>query len=794
LTGVLDTKLRRDIIQSKGTLTAIAAIIAVGAGCLTGMLGLHRNLDSAKNSFYSDCRMADFWIDLKRAPVADVMSACLDTPGVSDVRCRLVLSSNVDFPNESGPVGAVTVSLPNDPRAALNGVVLKSGTWLSDQNENGVIVLDTFAAKRGLKPGDSVDVIIAGHKKTLYVTGTAVSSEFMELPPPGGIVPDPKNYGVFWVRQSFAEDAAGFQGACNSVTGILTPEGRKNPKLVLDRLSRRLDRFGVFLAMPLADQTSNLSLSAELAGIRTQAIAIPAIFLAVAAMALNVMMIRTAEQQRTIIGTFKALGVSSQSVMAHFLKLGLFVGLAGGLAGCVLGWWIADKLTAMYAQSFTFPNLGNTVYPDICALAVFISALFACGGALKGVRNILALSPAESMRPPAPPVCGKSFADKIPFLDALDFRWRIVARDIFRNPGRSLIAVLAAAFGGALLILAMGFSNSLVWMASFQFDKAQKYDAALSFREELDPGAKLEAERLPGVTRAEAEFELPAVISNNGRAKRGGVIGIQSDAELTLIPSADGERNIPVPDSAVLSSVRMAGLLGLSPSDSLVFTPVKGNREPATTTLAGVFKSMFGLPVFAEINTLCRLTGNEGVINRLDLRTDRYPPGKEALQKAVKEFPKLSYLSDSRHQRELVNKDMIKKLNSLTIALIIFAGVIFAGSILNLALISLSERKREIATYRVLGYTVPETVSIFLRQSVILNMLGVFLGLPLGWLILRAMVTQFQNDLYSMPCRVDTLSWIAAPVLAFVFVILSNLVIYRAISVMDWSEALKMKE
>jgi putative ABC transport system permease protein len=126
--------------------------------------------------------------------------------------------------------------------------------------------------------------------------------------------------------------------------------------------------------------------------------------------------------------------------------------------------------------------------------------------------------------------------------------------------------------------------------------------------------------------------------------------------------------------------------------------------------------------------------------------------------------------------------------------MIIFAGVIFFGSILNSALVSLAERQREIATFRVLGYQPLEVGEIFLRETMLVNMVGALLGLPLGYYMLWGMCLQFQNDMYSVPSVIYPMSWIYTLIWAFVFVLGAYFIIQRSINRMDWSEALKMKE
>jgi putative ABC transport system permease protein len=312
--SVLDRKLKRDLVLSKGMLAAIIAIIAVGSGCLVGMLGTFWNLKSAQISYYSNCRMADFWLDLKKAPVSSVREL-QKLKGVSEIRNRIAFPVIVDLENVEKPISGKVITLPDERLPVINGIVLKRGSYFTDGQRDEVIVSEKFAEARNINPGDFIHIVLKGQRKKLFVVGSAISSEFMYLTPPGSIAPDPAGYGVFWIKREYAEDVLGFHGACNNLVGLLTPEAKLDPEPVLNEISERLNSYGVFTATPLAQQESNLSLCSEMAGLQTQATVLPVIFLGVAALALNVVMLRMAEQQRTIIGTLKALGVSNRKIL-----------------------------------------------------------------------------------------------------------------------------------------------------------------------------------------------------------------------------------------------------------------------------------------------------------------------------------------------------------------------------------------------------------------------------------------------------------------------------------------------
>ena len=287
--NILSRKLRRDLWQTKGMLTAVILIVAVGVSCLVGMMGTSQNLQMARDIYYAQCRMADFWVDLKKMPISE-LDVLAHVRGISEIRPRIAYTVVVDLEGVEEPLGGALLTLPPAPLPVINGIVMQRGTYFTSRRQDEVIVSEAFAEARGIAEGDTIHLIMNGQRKSLFVVGTAMSSEFVYMMPPGAIAPEPSRYGVFYVKQGFGEDALGFHGACNSLVGLLSTETRQNAQPVFDDLRRRLEPYGLFAITPLSLQASNLNLSGELTGLATISFFMPTIFLLVAVLVLNVLM------------------------------------------------------------------------------------------------------------------------------------------------------------------------------------------------------------------------------------------------------------------------------------------------------------------------------------------------------------------------------------------------------------------------------------------------------------------------------------------------------------------------
>ncbi len=791
--GILDRKLGRDLIKTWGMLLAVAAIIAVGIGCFIGMLSAARNLEIARTDYYSTCRLADFWIDLKKGPVQEVKRLA-QVPGVSEIRDRIQFRVVLDLPDSIKPVGAMVVSLPDSPAPVINNIIIRKGTYFTHGRSNEVIVSEKFADARGIEPGDALVAVLNNQRKNLIVTGTAISAEFVYLSSPGSMVDEPGTYGLIYVKRSFAEDTFGFSSACNSVVGLLAPEARQDPGRTVAEVARRLEPFGVFISVPRAEQFSPMLLDGEMEQLKSMAVTLPAFFLIVAALVLNVLMTRLAEQQRTIIGTLKALGYGNRELMWHFLKFAAAAGAAGGLLGCLMGYWLGGAMTGMYRDVFTFPRLVNRFYPGLSLAGIVISVLFAMLGTIKGVRQIMRLEPAEAMRTAAPPTGGAVFLEHWQlFWSRLGAQWQMILRGILRNKGRTLVAVFAAALGSSIVILAFGFVDSMDRMVAMQFENSLRSDYHLTFNQEMDSACVDEIRRLPGVIHAEPVFNVPCTFRVGNHTKKGAIMGITQDSRLT-IPLDDQGQAVAVPTSGLLMTDRLMEKLGIEPGDHVDVLPVKGERGARKIQVVQSVASMMGLAVYADYRWLNRAVDEQSTVSEVRILALHALGDKRQFMERIKTMPGLETVSDLGEQKQAMVKQLDGAMRSTAVVMIIFAAVIFFGTILNGTLIALSERQRETATFRTMGYHENEVGKLFLRENLITNVLGTFAGMPLGHAMLTGMMKGIATDAYAFPAALAPMSYVYTLILTVCFVLLSQIVVRRSLRAQNWVEAMSLKE
>ncbi len=793
MVNVLDRKLLRDLYRSKSLLVAITLIITVGVMCFVTMQTSYHNLTSAKSRYYQQCRMADFWIEAKKIPLADI-DDIRQLPGVAQVDTRVQFYATVDIEASVKPINGLVASLPNSRTTLINDILIQQGDYFSKQRENEVIVSDKFARQHRLFPGSRIHLLLNNRRQELIVAGTAISSEFTYLLGPGALLPDPESFGVFYVKRSYAEDIFDFEGGANLITGRFSPNLKQNSAVLLEQMEDRLDDYGIFSTYELSEQASNQFLTNEIDGLKSFASVMPTIFLLVAALILNVMLSRLVRQQRTTIGTLKAIGYSDGTIFIHFLKLGFVVGVVGSVVGSVSGFYLAAAMTVVYEQYFEFPDLCNEFHFETHLIGLIASLTCALSGSFFAARSALRLVPAEAMRP-APPQSGRAILlERITwFWQHLSSAWRSTLRGLSRHWMRTSVAIFAAAMGSALLVTGFMMIAAQNFLIDFQFHRVSRSDVDLTFGDEISQDSLSELKRLSGVDRVEPLLSVSCTLVNGPYRKKIAIQGVSPDATLSVPRDPRGEP-IGIPESGLVLDQRIAATLQVLPGDELMFTPVSGEKLTQVVRVAKLTDSFLGLSANADIGYVSRLIGESDIMNGAQLAVDSTPAHRVELYRQLKQMSNVRSINDRQQLTQVLTDTLLQNQLVMIGMLVFFSSVIFLGSILNASLVSLAERQSQVAMFRALGYGEWEIGLIFLRESVCTNSIGTLLGLPLGYLLTVLMSQSFSTDLIRLPIVWNNWIAFATITLAIIFTSFAQTLVQRTINTMDFMDALKNKE
>jgi len=476
--GVLNQKLLRDIWKIKGQMAAIILVMAAGIAVFVITFGVLDSLKLTRDTYYDRYQFADVFASLKRAPQS-VKARISEIPGISVAETRVVFGVTLQMTGMAEPASGKIISLPDGRDTLLNNLYLRSGRLLYPNEENAILVDESFFYAHKLDLGDKISVIMNGHRRYLKIVGIVLSPEYVYSIAPGALMPDSKRYGVFWMSRRSLEAAVNMKGAFNDVS--VKTDRNANLKEIAERIDLVLKPYGGLISYARKDQLSNFFVENELVQLESMGSIAPIIFLSVAAFLINVVMSRQVATQREQIGMLKAVGYSDLEIALHYLKMVLVITGVGSVIGLLLGAWMGSGMTKMYTEFFHFPILKYSFSIEVMIFAVFFCTIAAVLGTLLAIRNAAKLPPAEAMRPESPTVFRETFLERWGLHENISFLSRIVVRQLERRPIRALLSSLGMALSLAILIFSFFMEDTMTHLMDVQYEMTQREDVNVAF-------------------------------------------------------------------------------------------------------------------------------------------------------------------------------------------------------------------------------------------------------------------------------------------------------------------------
>jgi putative ABC transport system permease protein len=784
----LNRKLMRDLSQLKGQAAAISLVMACGVATFVLSVSTYRSLDGALTTYYDRYRFADVFAHLKRAPNA-VAARVADVPGVARVQTRVVVDVTLDVPGMSEPAVGRLVSVPDVPTPGLNQVYIRAGRYVEPGRRGEILAHESFAAAHGLTPGDTLAAVINGRWQRLTVVGIALSPEYVYAIRPGDAFPDDRRFGVFWMAYSELAPAYDLDGAFNDVAVTLDP-GASEPE-VIRRLDRLTEDYGGAGSYGRSDQLSHRLIDGELTQLRGMASIPPAIFLAVSAFLLNVVMTRLIGLQRGQVAVLKAFGYTRWEIAWHYLKFVLVLVTCGSVLGVLVGAYLGREMTGLYAQFFKFPVYDYRLAPGVAVWAVLLTAAAAVAGTLTAVRRAVALPAAEAMRPEPPAEYRGTLVERLGLHRLLPPAGRMILRRLGRQPVRSGLTVVGIALSAAVLILGSFVEDTVRYVLDVQFFRIQRYDVSIGFTEPGSPRAVHDAAHLPGVTRAEPFRAVPARVRFGPRHRRVGVTGLESAPQL-FRPLDDKGRPVPIPDDGLVLSSKLAELLGAKVGDTLTVDILEGERPTRDVVLAGITEDFAGLAAYMDIRAVRRMLRETDTASGMFLAVD--PVREDGLYAALKRTPRVASVSIKAAALRGFERTMAENLLRMRAINLTFASIIAFGVVYNTGRIALAERARELATLRVIGFTRAEVSVLLLGELAALTVLALPVGMACGYGLSSLAVVALETENQRFPLVIEPGTYAFAAVVVLAAAAATGLVVRRRVDKLDMVEVLKSRE
>ncbi|MEO0804167.1 MAG: FtsX-like permease family protein [Cyanobacteria bacterium J06642_2] len=784
----LDRKLLRDIVHLRGQAIAIAMIVACGIASLVTMMSAYQSLELSQMAYYDRYRFADVFVQLKRAPES-LAERIGEIPGVRQVQTRVVRDVILDIPNLPEPATGRLVSIPDRPTLMLNDLFLRRGRYVEPGRSDEVMVSEAFAEANEFDIGDRVGAIVNGRWEELRIVGIALSPEYVYEIRGTDLLPDNRRFGVMWMGHEALSTAFDMDGAFNDVSLALLPGADRAD--VIFRLDKLLDRFGGLGAYGREDQISNRFVTDEIVSLWATAVVMPTLFLAIAAFLLNLVLARLIATQRDQIAVLKAFGYDNTSVGAHYLKLVLAIVLVGAALGTGLGLWMGSGLTRYYTNFFHFPLLRYEAGRELILSAIAVSAGAAIFGAFTAVRQAVSLPPAEAMRPEQPAQFRPTLVERLGLQRWFSPASRIILRNLERRPLQAFFSITGIAFAVAILVIGRYFIDVTDLLVDVQFRSIQREDITLAFNEALPGSARYDLTHLPGIMQVEPFRAVPARLRHDHYSHRSGLTGLEPTGNLRRLLDRD-LNEVPLPPDGVVMSKKLAEMLHVTIGDTLTVEVLEGERPIRTMPVVGTVDDLLGVAAYVDINALNRLMREGPSISGAYLRADLTQSDRLFAQ--VKRTPAIASVALRETGIARFQETVAQSMRVFTIVLVVFACIIAFGVAYNTARIALSERSRELATLRIIGFTKEEVAFILLGEQAVLTVTAIPFGFGLGIGGSALMSLAYNTELYRLPLTIGRSTYGFSVIVIAIAAIASGWFVRRQLDRVDLVAVLKTRE
>lgn len=784
----LDKKLWRDLLHLWGQVLAIALIVACGIASFVAMQTAYESLQLSQSTYYQQYRFAQVFAQLKRAPEA--LSDRLETiPGVAEVQTRTIADVTLDIPGRKEPVTGRLVSIPEQHNPLLNDIYIRRGRYLESGRRDEVLASEAFAKANNLSLGDTIGAVINGRWQKLRIVGLALSPEYVYEIRPGDLLPDNRNFGVLWMGRKALGTAFNMDGAFNDVSLSLTPGA--NAAEVIFRLDRLLEPYGGLNAYDRGDQVSNRFLSDEIVQLRAHGRIIPAIFLGIGAFLLHILLSRAIATQRDEIGVLKAFGYDNWAIAWHFLKFVLAIAILGAILGASAGLWLGSALTQAYTHFFQFPLLRYEVSPIAIGGAIAICLSASVLGAFDALRRVISLPPAEAMRPEPPTHFRPTLVERMGWQAWLSPVGRIILRNLERKPIQASLSILGIALAVAMLVSGRYTQDVMDYLIDVQFHRIQRDDVTIAFDEARPPRTRYEIERLPGVLIAEPFRSVAARLRFEHRTHKVGIMGLEPQGDLRhLLDRHLNSVNLPL--DGILLTAKLAEMLAIEPGQLLTVEILEAERPIRQVPLVGVVDELVGLSAYMDVRALNRLMREDKTISGAFLAVDELQ--LDRLYAKLKQTPAVASVSLRRATIERFQETIAQSQGIATAIQVVFACIIAFGVVYNSARIALSERSRELATLRIIGFSRLQVAVVLLGEQAVLTLTAIPLGFLMGYGIAALLSATFNTELYRLPLIVTKASYGFAFIVIAFAVLISGFIVRRQLDRLDLMAVLKTRE
>ena len=764
---MLFKKLFRDMRQSAMQFIALILLCMLGVFLFSAIDSFGMITQASNDAFFAENHLAHFFVSL---PSADrtALARVQNIPGVADAQVRFSMDMDVDLPGD--PKLNVTAF---DGPMRINTPYILEGMPLDPADKRGCLMQEAFARERSLHVGDSITIKHQGMRYVLTIRGIVNSPEYISLS--DGMTIDFSQYGYTLVSaQAFREIPL------TQITVLL--KSGADEAAVRTQIERALPTASII------DRKTHLStarVESNAQMFRDLAVLFPLAAYAVAALIVMTTLSRMVDKERLQIGTLRALGYSDARIRNHYLCYAIVPSTIGSALGLVLGFYGLPAVfwDVLFGQN-EYPYL---IHPPISAQSWAIAALNVIVSAaicLYTFQQSTKECTAALLRPKPPKAGERILLERItPLWKRMSFNSKMVTRNLLRSKARTILSLAGLLCCNALLIASMGLQDSVKLTLNGHYGGTLNYDVAAQL--DQSAGQAESYERHLGAERVECVMET-AVTLYSDTAQRTTQLTVLGDKQQTVCLGEGFSHMALDPTGAVLTE-KLAATLGVTIGDT-ISCRLPGDDEPVILTVRQLAVNNLNQGMYLSLSAWESLRKGAFTPTLIYLRL----PADKTMEKLrnMDEVIDIDLMSDQRAEAFLYLNSVAMVFSILTFIALALAFVICY----NMGLINFTERTREYATLKVLGYHQKEIRRLILSENLLITVLAIAVSIAPGIGFTNMILSLVESESMRYAVMVTPKSIMISSAVTFCFSIFIQLLLTRKVRSIDMVEALKSVE
>ena len=741
---MLKQKMKRDIRNNLSQFITIFLMVAIGVMAYSGIKAYMDGMSETADVFYKENNLQD-----------------MNVYGINFSNSDLEKVKSIKNVKNAERKSSITATSDNDNTLLLNVIETNeiSKFYVVDgegfSNKDGVWLDNFYAKENNIKVGDVIK-INDGTKEVLGLIN--VPDHLYDTKDESELFPNRKSFGFAYVNK--IENVS-----YNYIMVDLddTSKYDETKKDIENSLSN------VLAVIDIKDTASYKTYQGEIDEGKTYVGVFSGLFLLIALLSTLTTMTRVVQNQRTQIGTLKALGFSNKQILLHYISYGFYISLAGAIAGLLLGYFFLGKVFIGLEMSFFEVPNGKPLMNNVSYIVAGLSVLAIIVVTMISVKNILKETPASCLQKKAPTQKSKNIKiknEKISF----STRWNL--RDVLRNKTRTILGIIGITCSAMLIVCALGMLNSMNYFIDLQFNKLYNFDYKLSLKNGLtDNELNILENKYGNATSKTYGIEIKGLDDNN-------LFVTDADDKIRFVDKKDKYMTLTNNDGVYITN-KLGINENLKVGDTITWRPY-GASEYYTSKIVGMNKDPQNQNVTITREYLESL-GIEYVPDTIYTNIKSSDEDNIELTASVDELKKGM-------------DNMLNTMKTMLILIIVIAIILGTIIIYNIGILSLTEKTYQFATLKVLGFKDKQIRKIFIKQNSWIAIISIILGLPLGYGLTNYLFKVAIEKHYDFGAHISVLSYVIATIGTYLITYVVSNMLSKKIEKIDMVTSLKGNE